>query len=1173
MPIQFPSNATTGQTHQTGGQTWVYDGTAWTPILSGATGATGPSTNVAVYDEGNLVVNSLTAINFVGPAISANLVNGNVDVTVTATGTGSGGFSYANTAPVTAAPGDRWLHSDTLRELVYIDDGNSSQWIEPIAIGLTGATGPGANLSAVPSSIVPAANVAYDLGTSEQRWRDLYLSGNSIILGAATLSSTGSAINLPAGSTVGGGSIASGGDVATGGGPKITNLQVTDNSYTVLDDTAVDTAGGYIRITGTGFSAGCQVLINNIPATSTTFVSATEVRAQVPATAAGTYVVYLVNADGGVAIRVNGITFSATPTWVTGSALAGDVDSAISIQLSATSATTYTLQAGSTLPTGLTLSASGLISGTVTGLENDTSYSFTVVATDAENQDSPRTFTITITTRFDVARSLRFNRLDTAYLSRTISTSNRRTWTFSVWLKRAQLGLLFNIFNSSGSTPVDGFYFDTNDTIKYRSYNGSSETVQLITTQVFRDVAAWYHIVLAVDTTDSTAANRIKLYINGSQVTAFSTSTYPAQNFDTGVNLSGLLEIGSYAATNTFAGYMAEVNFIDGLALTPTSFAKTDATTGQWVPKRFYGTFGTNGFYLNFADNSNTTAATLGKDSSGNNNNWTPNNFSVAAGADNDSLLDSPTNYGTDTGLGGEVRGNYCVLNHLKKGYSSDVYNNGSLEVVGGFAYPNYFGTISVTSGKWYYEVVCTQTYSSAVWVGWINGKFDKAIGVSIGSGLNQYISNGSQINYTGTARLVNDVVGCAADLDNNTVNFYRNGVAQGSISYTFSNDTWLPWGSGGGGYGAGDRATLNFGQRPFAYAAPSGYKVLCSTNLPTPVAQSNTAFDAVAYTGNGTARSITGFNFSPDLAWIKARSSSSWWHQLQDTVRGATKRLASNDIGVEVTDATTLTSFNSDGFSLGTSTSYNENATTYIAWAWDAGTATVTNNSGSIASQVRANPAAGFSIVSYASGSSGDKTVGHGLGQTPRFIITKTRNGSTYNWSIYHVKSSTALTQFLRFTTDSIVTSGTNIWGSAFPTSSVFGITSGNGVEANTDCIAYCFAEVPGFSAFGSYTGNGSADGPFVYTGFRPRFILLKSSSVAATNWQINDTTRDTYNIANKRLSPSTADAEATTFNFGDILSNGFKIRQTDQTWNSNGGTYIYAAFAEQPFKYSRAR
>ena len=179
--------------------------------------------------------------------------------------------------------------------------------------------------------------------------------------------------------------------------PKITSIQVTNSSYQILDDTAVDVLGGYIKIIGTGFSAGCQVLINNVAATSTTFVSATEVRAQLPATAAGTYVVYLINTDGGVAIRVNGITFSATPSWVTASILNdGTVDTAISIQLAASSATTYQLQAGSTLPTGLSLSSGGLLSGTVTGIANDTTYSFTVVATDLENQDSPRTFSITI---------------------------------------------------------------------------------------------------------------------------------------------------------------------------------------------------------------------------------------------------------------------------------------------------------------------------------------------------------------------------------------------------------------------------------------------------------------------------------------------------------------------------------------------------------------------------------------------------------------------------------------------------------------------------------------------------------------------------------------------------------------------------------------------------------
>jgi hypothetical protein len=524
MAISFPSNATQGQTHETGGQTWVYDGTAWSAIptgatgatgpqgspggatgatgpqgatgsgSTGATGATGPAANVAVYDEGNLVVGTLTSINFIGPGITANLDNGNVAVTVTATGTGSGGFSYANTAPVTAEPGDRWLNSDTLRELVYIDDGTSSQWIEPVAIGLTGATGPqglgtniavydettlvtssanslkfigagiaanlvtgnievtvsatgsgqftfsntapiapvvgsrwldsdsgkefvyvttgntsiwmepvsssdpGVNLSAVAGNILPAGNLIYDLGSDTQRWRDLYLSGNSIRLGGATLSSTGSAVNLPAGSTVGGQNVATSGEVSTGGGPKITNLQITSNVAVVLDDTAVDLTGGYIRLTGTNFVTGCLVYAGTQPASSTTFISATEVRALLGAQAAGTYPLYLVNPDGGTAIRVPGVTYSASPAWQTASSLGDQYDGVLlNLSVVATDAVSYSVVSGS-LPPGLSLNSNtGVISGTITGVANDTVYTFTITAVDAQLQDSPRVFTINVT--------------------------------------------------------------------------------------------------------------------------------------------------------------------------------------------------------------------------------------------------------------------------------------------------------------------------------------------------------------------------------------------------------------------------------------------------------------------------------------------------------------------------------------------------------------------------------------------------------------------------------------------------------------------------------------------------------------------------------------------------------------------------------------------------------
>ncbi|NBS80068.1 hypothetical protein EBS57_09835 [bacterium] len=339
--------------------------------------------------------------------------------------------------------------------------------------------------------------------------------------------------------------------------------------------------------------------------------------------------------------------------------------------------------------------------------------------------------------------------------------------------------------------------------------------------------------------------------------------------------------------------------------------------------------------------------------------------------------MDSPTNYGTDTGLGGEVRGNYCTLNPLANGGTA--LTNGNLTKPGGDGvYTRCNGTMAVSSGKWYFEATLTTAGAVSqvgVGQGFITNQYAGQDALSYARNLEDgNTSNNNVTSGYSAAYSAGDVCMCALDLDNNKVWFGKNGVwintganpngnpaAGTNPAYTITAGTYTPitrvYGSG--------VLDFNFGQRPFAYAAPSGFKSLCTHNLPTPaVVKSNTAFDAVAYTGNGTARSITGFNFSPDLAWIKARSSSSWWHQLQDTVRGATKRLASNDSGVEATDSTTLTSFNADGFSLGTSTSYNENATTYIAWAWDAGTANVTNSAGSITSIVRANATARLDLV-----------------------------------------------------------------------------------------------------------------------------------------------------------------------------------------------------------------
>ena len=353
-------------------------------------------------------------------------------------------------------------------------------------------------------------------------------------------------------------------------------------------------------------------------------------------------------------------------------------------------------------------------------------------------------------------------------------------------------------------------------------------------------------------------------------------------------------------------------------------------------------------------------------------------------------------------------------------------------------------------------------------------------------------------------------------------------------------------------------------------------------------ITKPNQHFDVLTWTGtgggSGATRSITGLNFQPDFVWEKARSSGSG-HQLLDSVRGVgqNKVLASNSTGAEPNPANTeslygwLSSLDSGGFTVtnGTSTfdNWNKSGDTYVGWTWKAASSNTTNTDGSITSTIRVNQTAGFSIVSYASGSAGQKTVGHGLGVTPSMIITKSRDNNSYNWSIYHSSVIDTTSKFLRFTTDAIVTSST-IWGAALPTSTVFGITSDNGVPANNNCIAYCWAPVAGYSAFGSYTGNGSTDGPFIYTGFRPAFVLTKRSD-STGNWYLWDNKRIiSANGDAGLLYPDSSLAESDYNAAGmDLLSNGFKIRNSDGSDNGSGGTFIYMAFAEAPFKFANAR
>jgi hypothetical protein len=334
-------------------------------------------------------------------------------------------------------------------------------------------------------------------------------------------------------------------------------------------------------------------------------------------------------------------------------------------------------------------------------------------------------------------------------------------------------------------------------------------------------------------------------------------------------------------------------------------------------------------------------------------------------------------------------------------------------------------------------------------------------------------------------------------------------------------------------------------------------------------VLQGDDYFNTVLYTGDNTSnRAITGYDFAPDLIWLKSRSNA-LNHRLVDAVQGVTSTLASNLTTAAVDASSEFISLDSSGFTVtqGASFAFNQSAYTYAAWGWNAGGSNATNTDGTITSTVRANPTAGFSIVSFSGTGSGSATVGHGLGVAPSMFIVKHRNLDPSNWAVYH--SSVGNTGGLLLNLTNATATNIGYWNNTSPTSSVFSI--GTFFNTANTLIAYCFAEVPGFSAFGSYTGNGSADGPFVYTGFRPAWVMLKRTN-STSNWTILDFKREGYNIDNDPLYPNLSNAEGTT-DLADILSNGFKLRSTDASVNASGGTYIYAAFAENPFKYSLAR
>jgi hypothetical protein len=786
---------------------------------------------------------------------------------------------------------------------------------------------------------------------------------------------------------------------------------------------------------------------------------------------------------------------------------------------------------------------------------------------------------------YEIERSLRFNSADSPYLSRTppsSGTGEGKTWTWSGWIKRGKStpSNLQLILSASSSRSGFGFFTYSgggtgSDT--FSIYHNASFIQRVETTQVFRDFSSWYHVVVSVDTTQATAADRIRIYVNGAEVTDFSTATYPAQNYQFGICQATAHAIGrdALASAYYYDGYLAETYLIDGSALDHTSFGETDTETGAWIPKQYSGSYGTNGFYLNFSDNSSVSA--LGTDSSGNGNDWTPNNFSVTAGAGNDSLEDTPTN-------------NWCTLNPLD--VTSGTFSNGNLNWALNAGRASR-GTFFNSTGKWYFEATLTAGTNPGYFVPGIQrnsgslGYYGGTNNIPDGYGYQGF--NGTKLNDTtqasyGNTFTTNDVIGVAFDLDAGKVWFSKNGTWQASgdpaagTNPAFSSivaGAYAPYVSNQTTSNNDHTGVINCGQRPFAYTPPTGYKALNTANLPEPTIKDGTKhFDTLLETGTGSSRSISSLSFQPDFLWAKGRNASSS-HLLYDSVRGVDKSLNTNTTLAEDTTAGQLTSFDLNGYTLPNDTAgyLNYSGRTYAFWNWKAGGSSSSNTDGTITSTVSANVDAGFSIVSYAGNSTLGATVGHGLGVAPKMIITKTTNTALGNWGVYHegmADSQNAAHYMVNLNLPNVRTDSYLWWNDTVPTSTVFTLGTSNDVNGSSNYIAYCFAEVEGYSKFGSYTGNGSSDGPFVYCGFRPAFILTKVDN-SAYNWTMYDSARSPYNASTYVLFPNLSNTESQSTDHFDWLSNGFKLRDT--SINPSGTNVIFMAFAETPFKYANAR
>ena len=917
---------------------------------------------------------------------------------------------------------------------------------------------------------------------------------------------------------------------------------------------------------------------------------------------------------------------------------------------------------------------------------------------------------------FTVDNSVRYNDDDSPRLYKTPAVlGNRWTSSISLWYKRCSLGSIQQLYNAGAGNDIT---FNASDKLTFIDGSSQGTGTSYITTQEFSDPTAWGHLLFAWNTTLTTAGDRLRIYHNGVEITAFDTETNPTLNSQFQISNVVRQTIGANESdTEEFDGYLSQVQYVDGIQNVPTDFGEfnngvwrpiefaADGTgysgtvvpimTGATAPSgtvtetsvytNFYGFmafdnvpytagnyygwinngtgaafiayefassktitmytigarnanespenwtfegwngsawitldtvtgaswstagqikvytfsnttayikyqlnvslvqsagenlavmnltmheassgYGTNGFFLNFADSSD-----LGNDVSGNNNDYTSSGLTA-----DDQMTDTPTN-------------NYPTFNPLNNA-SQNLLKNGNRQIT---STTNGFYGATATTGfslgqTAYWET--TLTNAKRVYMGLSKGPFFTA--QTLGSS-----TEGSQAKFSYAWRSTEDntvyyegadqsatiskatagqtiAIGVTSDGE---VKLYVNN----SLSYTYSQKltagffyvpTWSV-----NGYEAED-LTCNFGTDDLVFSLPAGTSSLETSSRPTPAILDGTAnFQTTLYTGSGSARNIdqTGNStFQPDFVWLKNVTDGGSNNMLFDAPRGVTKVMNSNLTAVEATDANSLTSFDADGFGLGSGAGgYNDNTKAFFAYQWLAGGGAGSANAvGSITTTTTTvNTAAGISIGTY-TGTGSAATIGHGLGAVPKMIIVKERANDVGGWFMYHAQmSDDPETDYMLLNSFSALVDDSTVWNDTAPTSTVFSIGTHDDVNGSSDTyVYYAFAEVEGFSKFGSYTGNGAADGPYVYTGFKPALITYKSTASAI--WPIFDSARNPLTVvaSSTRQSFVNYSTSPETYGYGsDFFSSGFKLTSTDAQANGSGQLFVYWSFAEYPF------